>query len=182
MLNSGHTFNLGVLGKTNKNKNKTTMKKILITLFCCGCMYSGFGQTLQPDIIAASGGSGSNGNVNINWTIGQPLATKMTNGVVTLTSGFQQGNLKITTIEELQDISWLTVFPNPIQSKLIIKTDLNIQNLKLDVLSLDGKFITTTAITTDEQTLDLSNLKAGVYFIKIYTEKELIKTYQIIKQ
>lgn len=157
--------------------------KTLITLFCCGCMYSGFSQTLQPDIIAASGGSGSNGTTNLNWTIGQPLSTKMTNGTVTFTSGFQQGNLKITTVEELLDIACLTVFPNPTEDKLTIKTtNVDLQKLKVDIFTLDGKYVSTTAINTSEQTIDLTNLTQGTYFVKMYAENELIKTYQIIKQ
>ena len=80
------------------------------------------------------------------------------NGTNTLTQGFQQGTLTITQIEEKRaDMVNLTVYPNPVQDKLIIKSiGTENKNIKYDIYTVDGKFITKAKINSSDEVIDFA--------------------------
>ncbi|WP_299257263.1 cellulase family glycosylhydrolase [uncultured Aquimarina sp.] len=74
-------------------------------------------------------------------------------------------------------------YPNPVSDKLTIRHAEVLKNARLDILDVSGKVVKRVPSITDTNTveLNLSELKSGVYFIKIFNQKETI-TKQIIKQ
>ncbi|NVO21559.1 MAG: T9SS type A sorting domain-containing protein [Bacteroidetes bacterium] len=48
-------------------------------------------QTLTPSVVASSGNLGFNEGVSLGWTVGQPVIETISNPILTLTQGFQQG-------------------------------------------------------------------------------------------
>ena len=157
---------------------KTILTSILSLTMCAA-----YSQTTNS-VVASSGGSGSVGGVSLNWTMGEPISKTLSNGTTTLGAGFQQGALTVTSIDEkTTDATFLTVFPNPTTDKVIIKqSQAEAKKLHYDLYSLDGKVLASAQINSTEQTVDFSTLTKGIYIIKVYSDKEVIKSYRIMKE
>ncbi|SEL80438.1 Por secretion system C-terminal sorting domain-containing protein [Aquimarina amphilecti] len=77
----------------------------------------------------------------------------------------------------------IKTYPNPVANKLIISQDNSFNNAQMKIVDISGKVIKTFSTITDTNMIELnvSELKAGVYFIKIFDQKNTV-TKQIIKQ
>jgi Leucine-rich repeat (LRR) protein len=80
-------------------------------------------------------------------------------------------------ISEIDETAF-TVYPNPVKNLLSITTNNTVRISQITLCDVLGKQLTTT---TDE-TIDISNLNKGVYFIKIMTSDKKVFTKKIIKQ
>ena len=86
--------------------------------------------------------------------------------------------LEITGIDE--NISTMEIYPNPVNDNLNIVTEAEIEDVV--VYDIYGRHqVTETPSHQGNLTIDLSNLKSGIYFVKINTEKSNI-VKRIIKQ
>lgn len=64
-------------------------------------------------------------------------------------------------------------FPNPTKDKLNIESD--IYDNQLEIISLDGITVMNTFFKSNKETIDISNLKQGIYIIKINNKaKQLV--------
>ena len=79
--------------------------------------------------------------------------------------------------EELHLTHKLKLHPNPIQNYFSINTNKLIQ--KIEVLDISGKSIKT--FSKSQNNYDISELIAGVYFLKVYT-KDKLDTLKIVKK
>jgi hypothetical protein len=70
----------------------------------------------------------------------------------------------------------LSIYPNPTNTTLFINSAIQIQ--KVDVLSIDGKIISTQTLNCNQ--ISVTNLPNGIYLVKIYTDQQ-IKTLKFIK-
>lgn len=71
----------------------------------------------------------------------------------------------VSGIDESQ-ISGISVFPNPAETKVQIQLDENV-NETLIVVDLSGRAVLTENLVSGKATIDVSNLTAGTYFIKV---------------
>ncbi|MFA9214073.1 MAG: T9SS type A sorting domain-containing protein [Candidatus Methylacidiphilales bacterium] len=71
------------------------------------------------------------------------------------------------------------IYPNPAKNKLTIETDLFNEKAQVSVINILGATVISQPMAkgTQTATIDLINLNAGVYFVKIQTEtgKQLVK-------
>ena len=74
----------------------------------------------------------------------------------------------------------LSIYPNPVDDRLYIETEA--QSLTIEIYDVFGRLqVTETPSHQGNLTIDVENLKAGIYFVKINTEKgNIVK--RIIKQ
>ena len=94
-------------------------------------------------------------------------------------SVFGSGKNQNTALQTVESKDGINLFPNPAQTIVqleILNTELIVD--KVDVIDIDGIKVKSFAINSNKQTLDISNLLAGVYFFKIHTSKNstMIKT------
>lgn len=61
----------------------------------------------------------------------------------------------------------VSIFPNPAVNELNIKTDLSISANEFQIFDINGKRILSDQISTPLQTIDISQLAKGLYFIKV---------------
>ncbi|AXT53263.1 PKD domain-containing protein [Aquimarina sp. BL5] len=81
------------------------------------------------------------------------------------------------------DITGAKVFPNPVTDQLIIKTKNPLNDAIISIIDITGRTIKTVSVQSkvNEVSLEMIDLKSGVYFVKLYHNKQ-IKIKQIIKR
>ena len=88
----------------------------------------------------------------------------------------EDGNGNEDSIEELT--SSLLLYPNPVNDKLYIETEVEIE--KVSIFDIYGRRQELSVVSCQLSAIDVSNLKSGVYFVKVVTsEGDIVK--RIIK-
>jgi len=85
----------------------------------------------------------------------------------------------VTIIDDVQ----LMVYPNPNKGQLIINNEKLLIIKSIDIFDISGKIVSShhPNISLSNQNIDISNLNAGIYFVKITTDAGEV-TKEIIKQ
>jgi len=153
------------------------MKKLLLILLCLPMI--GFGQVTSPSVVSSSGDSYSNGNIIMDYTLGEIVIETFSNNANILTQGFHQGDLKVTTAVINLDIK-TKIYPNPTTNFIIIELEKNV-NAELLVYDINGKIVIKDKLNDERQKqLDFSFLKQGNYLLHInIADKQSV--YQINK-
>jgi len=73
----------------------------------------------------------------------------------------------------------LSIFPNPVVSKLTISSPIKID--KINISNISGKKILERNVHSDEININMSDYKNGMYFIQIESDAKK-NTYRIIKK
>lgn len=90
-----------------------------------------------------------------------------------------QASLVVADDHQIKKDGNLTLFPNPAKNVVNVKNTEGIASI--DIYDLKGLLIKTVDIEADNQQINISNLSAGVYFVKYntsdgsYTEKLIVK-------
>lgn len=83
----------------------------------------------------------------------------------TITVGFAN------TIEDVITNNKIKIYPNPTSDKIFIEVDSDLDNLKIEILSISGQVLLikeTESHRIIKEELDLSSYPKGVYFVRIY--------------
>jgi hypothetical protein len=157
---------------------------ICLIIICLLRFENGIGQDISQEVIAVSGDNYQNSDASLNWTIGEIATETINNADNTLTQGFQQGYISVTSISEVpgSNIS-ITVFPNPASSFVIIKLSNEIpEGLQFALYTLDGQELLKRDIKTSEEVIDLQNLDPSVYLLKVFNALNVFNVSEIVKQ
>jgi len=136
------------------------------------------------EIITSSGGYGSVTGAKVTWTVGETISETFSGPGVILTQGFNQGNIVITAIKEMEEIGLsLKVFPNPASDMVTIssgtpKTD----NLRYILVDINGKILLNNQFLLPESQFSVSDLKPAMYFLKIFDGKKELAVYKVVKK
>ncbi|MES2140658.1 MAG: T9SS type A sorting domain-containing protein [Bacteroidota bacterium] len=158
------------------------MKRILFSLILFCAIHYSDAQSLSPQVISSSGTSFTNGSNQLEWTLGELSTSPLTNGSNSLTQGFHQGNLNITSIDNFDDTYGLTIFPNPAIDLIQIQFEKGNENNLIELYSAEGKLLLTQS--SNYQTLcqiDIGMYDIGTYLIKINNKNTKGKSYRIVK-
>ena len=79
------------------------------------------------------------------------------------------------TKENIADISYINIYPNPSNGEIHFKNPLNEKYVKIEIFSLDGKLVFSGEFKTakKEITLNIKSLENGIYIIKITAGKKI---------
>ena len=136
----------------------------------------------QATVASGENATGSGGSVS--YSIGQVNYTFSTSAIGSINQGVQQP-FEISTLgtDNYQNINLLmTVYPNPTVNTIILKIDNNyLDSLNFQLLDINGKQILSQTISEAETLIDLQNLAAAIYLLKINDTEKTIKTFKIIK-
>ncbi|NOZ36313.1 MAG: T9SS type A sorting domain-containing protein [Chlorobi bacterium] len=134
------------------------------------------------EIITSGGDFFKNSSISISWTLGETITETISDGTNILTQGFQQSKLSATEIFSVNSDNYLiTIFPNPAENIINIKINTP-ENLQYQFLDINGRILKEATITNVNTEIKVNNLPVSVYFLKIYNNNRIIKTYKIIKQ
>ncbi|MDO9187461.1 MAG: T9SS type A sorting domain-containing protein [Bacteroidia bacterium] len=158
------------------------MKRILFSLILFCAISCSIAQSLSPQVISSSGTSFTNGSNQLDWTLGELSTSSLTSGSNSLSQGFHQTNLNITSIDNFDDTFGLTIFPNPSIDLLQIQFEKAAENNLIELYSTEGKLLLTQE--SNYATLcqiDMSKYDIGSYLIKIHNKNTKGKSYRIVK-
>ncbi len=83
-------------------------------------------------------------------------------------------------IKEITNPHHVIAFPNPTEGKLTLKTNQQLKNVAINIISTQGKNIQTVEFKDfDETTFDVSTFSEGMYFVTILQNNEFYQTIKI---
>lgn len=133
---------------------------------------------LNRQVTATAGGSGTTGNVRIQYTIGEPVISMITDGKVLLTEGFQQPE-ELPPNDPLKPVvkSYM-IFPNPASTVLRVQMELlATKDVQLALLNTAGQVLYITQQTlgsgTNTLTISVDKFAAGIYTVRLKVGLEL---------
>jgi hypothetical protein len=158
---------------------KYSMKPIIFIIAITYCS-----SLLSQQVVATAGSTLTNSSGGISYTVGEGVSQTLSSGNVTLTQGFQQGNIFVSLVSEVKD-SGLSIFiyPNPTTGMLKLNiNEVSLPGLQYLLFDSTGKLISQKKIEGNETEVSLTQQQAGIYFIKIQTGTAELKTFKIIKR
>lgn len=155
--------------------------KILIIII----YWIGFSSGLwAQQIVASSGNTFQNSESSISFTVGEVAADTYSTEDKTLTQGFHQTTLTITSIEgPVNENFSITAYPNPTCDKvnLLIENE-NFIGMNYILYDITGKTLHSNKIESRQTEISFAEHKTAVYFLKIELSGQEIKTFKIIKE
>ena len=157
------------------------MKNLLLLLMLL-IVYSMSGQSINNQIISASGGSSTNGINSLDWTIGETLIGDFEQASIELHQGFHQVYVSsistaVVTSNWEYDIS---ISPNPTSNYLHIRSNDAAENINLVIVNVAGQSTHQITNISSNHKVDVSGLNNGIYFLKLFKGNESA-TYKFIK-
>ncbi|SHM04665.1 Por secretion system C-terminal sorting domain-containing protein [Chitinophaga jiangningensis] len=127
---------------------------------------------LNRQVAATAGGSGTAGNTRIQYTIGEPMITLITDGRVLLTQGFQQPEELPPVDPGANVVKGFIIFPNPASTNLKVQLDLlapAIVNLELINTAGQSMYREGQSMGAGRNTvvIAVNKFASGIYRLKI---------------
>lgn len=157
-------------------KNLTIMNKYFF-LFLLAISVTAYSQDMPQQVIGSAGDQHTNASASVSWTVGEVTTATLSSSSVTLSQGFQQGNLTINTLvdQDMLDFN-LKAYPNPVIDILLLET--NEKQQRYQVINMQGEVVLIGNITAVLQEIDFTNLPNGVYLLSVDQKQ----THKIIKK
>ena len=132
------------------------------------------------EVISTQGESYSNASGNIDFTIGEVIINTGTNGTNDITQGFHQTNWNFLGVEDFAPDYEATIFPNPTQDVLNIKTS-SYENVTYTLYDAQGKLVMQNLLSSEQTLIQVSQLAPGSYSLTLNNVQQQLKTYKLIK-
>lgn len=157
------------------------MKKTIVFFFALWMMAM---QTIeaQSDVVPMGGTATGDGGT-VTYTIGQIAVQSYEESGVIICEGVQQPyEIQIIGIDNYPGITLnAVVFPNPTNGNV----QLTMNNVQLEgevkVFDMNGKFLFVKKIEGENTEIPMSELAAGTYFVNVVSEKQVLKTFKVVK-
>lgn len=152
--------------KTKTLKFATTL--LLSFIFCLLSLHT-TAQVIQNDVIVSGGGTSGFGGIKMEFSIGEPVIETFDVTEITLTQGFLQPLLIVTSIEKPDMLTGISVFPNPVKAELsiVIPEEFSSQ-LVCRLFDMTGKMYRKTDLAPGTSTLDMLDCASGNYLLIIF--------------
>jgi len=125
-------------------------------------------QVLQNDVIVSGGGTAETTNMNIEFSIGEPIIETTETVDITLTQGFLQPSLTITSIEEDGMLAGISIYPNPVSDELTVQIPVQFTKaLQWELLDMNGRILYQSEFFAGTQTIDMHQFAQGAYMLVI---------------
>ena len=152
------------------------MKKNTIVLFSLLTTLSGTAQ----EVVSSQGETYSNANGSIDFTVGEVIINTGSNGTNDLTQGFHQTNWNFLGVEDFAPDIQATIFPNPTQDVLNIKTSV-FENVTYTLHDAQGKLVMQNILSAEQTPIQVSRLAPGSYSLTLNNETQNLKTFKLVK-
>ncbi|MFA7275146.1 MAG: T9SS type A sorting domain-containing protein [Crocinitomicaceae bacterium] len=154
------------------------MKKEKIVLFSLIATAS-FSVSAQ-EVVSSQGGSYSNANGNVDFTIGEVIINTGTDGQNYITQGFHQTNWNFLGLEDFAPSYVATIFPNPTEDILNIRASI-FENVTYSLYDATGKLVLQNILVGSETPIQVSHIAPGSYSLTLNSAAQTLKTFKLIK-
>lgn len=134
-------------------------------------------------VIVPFGGDATDGSVTVSYTVGQVAVQANSDGSTTIYEGVQQPyEIQIIGIDDYPGIVLnAIVYPNP----TVGNVQLTMNNEQLEgevrVFDMNGKILFVKKIEGENTEIPMLDLAAGTYFVNVVSEKQVLKTFKVVK-
>ena len=141
------------------------------------------GQTFEQ-VISVGGADSTRGNIQLSWTIGEPIIETGAAPTAALTQGFHQTNITVTDAGDSQSSNKLfSVFPIPTGNKITINNSGDVTaRTNYSLVDPAGRVVLSGKFDSKSIDVDCSELSSGAYFLKLEQNDKTINTFKIVKQ
>ncbi len=142
----------------------------------------GLGGLHAQESPTATGGEATGTGGTSNYSAGQVVYTTATGTNGSLAQGVQQ-TYEISATVGIKETSInleLSVYPNPITDYLTLKVD-DFETLNFQLIDLQGKVIENKKVSSTSTSINVENLPKAIYFLNVVKNKQVVKTFKIIK-
>lgn len=164
---------------------KTNLHNIIRVSITLSLLAFTFSTKVQAqETVLSSGGDINSSNGSVSFSVGQTIQKTLNSTDGSAIQGiqfyFEDATLKIIDLENNVNVS---TYPNPTSSKLNIRLGgSEPKNLSFSMHDLNGRLVKTGKLTNQLSEINIQNLEAAAYLLKIYNpSSQIIKTFKIIK-
>jgi hypothetical protein len=126
-------------------------------------------QTIQNDVLVSSGGTTTAGGIKMEFSVGEPVIETFEVTEMTLTQGFLQPLLIVTSIEKPDMLMGISVFPNPVKAELSIDIPQEFSSqLVCRLFDMTGKMHRQKGLAPGINALDMQDCASGNYLLSIF--------------
>lgn len=159
------------------------MRKIILLFFSVFLAFTVHSQVIVNELISFGGGSFQ----NIDWSAGECMTETFVQSGIILTQGFQQGKEnQQTSVQKMKNPSEdITIFPNPAMDNIILHMDAEYMTrslLSYTIVNENGQIKKEGRNLNETNIISVQSLPAGLYILNIFSNKEIIQSFKIIKQ
>lgn len=158
------------------------MKKVFITLFISVLALL---SVAQSDVVPAGGtASGSGGTAT--YTVGQIAVQRMESGGKYVIEGVQQPyEIQTVGVDNYPGISLeAIIYPNPTQHFVQLRIsnyDIPDYGLTAQLYDANGRLLQIFTVSDFETKMDLEQYPTATYQLRVYDNKQLLKTFKVVK-
>ena len=154
------------------------------TIMSATFLLLGLGGIHAQEATTATGGEATGAGGTASYSVGQVVYTTATGTNGSIAQGMQQHYEISTTlgINETTINLEMNVYPNPVTNFLTLKVDdVELSTLSFQLIDLKGKVITNKKVNSATTTVAMENLPTATYFLNVVNNKQVVKTFKIIK-
>ncbi len=160
---------------------KQTKLKIILLFLICIVQLKIFAQ----EAVTASGGNASGAGGSASYSVGQVIYTTNTGTNGSVSQGIQQP-FEISIISGIETVEKIQLsckaYPNPTTNSLKLKIDnKDDKQYSASLFDINGKLLNQTEITNIETIIPMEQYPSQTYILRISDTKQVIKSFQIIK-
>ncbi len=156
------------------------MKSLFTLIFILSSLLIQGQVQIERQVIGSGGKHVKIADLQISFNIGEPQVKTIKGNNITLTQGFEQGEMRVLGIEPLEGEMKVSAFPNPSRGNLKLELEAAIPgSYRIEVFDVNGKrvldpeeLMITRKVSTS---LDLRPLAAGTYIIRIESDRARVR-------
>jgi len=153
----------------------------LAGIFCL--LFAFMGNVHSQSVVTCQGDSYNNGQIQVDFTLGEPIINTLFDDQVIVTQGFNQPDVKYVGLTDKCGLASVHVYPNPVYDKMNIYCVLRVDaSYFYSITDLTGKEVLNGMIEGEATSVSLVSCARGMFFLKVVDidENELGKV-KIIK-
>lgn len=160
------------------------MKKYNFLLLGLLFSIAGSTQSIKSYVITSAGAAmmGSDGAMYLS--IGEPMSTEIAGGEVMISQGFL--NVTIAGSVDTDDLQLLDepvlAYPNPSMAEVTIEIPEWSGDYSYELYDMMGQLLKRENLNDSKESIDMTTLDGGTYFMRVIKDQASSKTLQIIKQ
>ena len=133
--------------------------------------------------IVPTGGTATGNGGTVTYTVGQIAVQTNSDGTTSISEGVQQPfEISVVGVDEHPDITLTAkLYPNPTLSVCNLQCETWTDLDEVRVYDPNGKFLFRKKIESALTEMDFSSYAPGTYFVNVYSGKQSLKTFKVVK-